>query len=104
VDWLVDAFWRSRPNLADYLKHVVARQGHDTSAELGRITAPTLVVIGERDTHAGGTGSHWDQSAALAAGIPDTTLAPVPGVAHGLFWQTPERTIAILQSWLAVRS
>jgi pimeloyl-ACP methyl ester carboxylesterase len=101
VEWLVDAFWRSRPNLADYLKHVVARQGHDTSDSLGRIGARTLIVVGDQDTHRGGTGSHWDQSQELAAGIPGATFRAVEGVAHGLFWQWPERTLAILETWLA---
>jgi pimeloyl-ACP methyl ester carboxylesterase len=100
VAWLVDAFWRSRPNLADYLKHVVARQGHDTSQVLDAIRARTLVVVGDRDTHGGGTGSHREQSDALAAAIPRARLEVIEGVAHGLFWQYPERTLAPIRSWL----
>lgn len=101
VDWLVDAFWRSRANLADYLKHVIARQAHDTSDALGAISARTLIIVGDQDTHLGGTGSHWDQSRALAEGIPNAMFRAVEGVAHGLFWQSPERTLAILEAWLA---
>ena len=36
----------------------------------------------------------------LAARIPGATLRRVEGVAHGLFWQWPERTLEIVQSWL----
>jgi pimeloyl-ACP methyl ester carboxylesterase len=100
VTWLVDAFWRSRPNLPEYLKHVVARQGHDTSDQLGKIRARTLVIVGDRDTHRGGTGSHVEQSRELAMRIPGATLRRVGGVAHGLFWQWPERTLDIVRPWL----
>jgi pimeloyl-ACP methyl ester carboxylesterase len=100
VQALVDAFWRTRPDLAEYLKHVVARQGHSTLDVLHRIGAPTLVVVGTRDTHAGGTGSHWDQSRLLAERIPGATFLPVEGLAHGLFWQDPDRTLSILSEWL----
>jgi pimeloyl-ACP methyl ester carboxylesterase len=103
LDWLLDAFWRSRPDLADYLKHVVARQAHDTGDSIGRIGVPTLVVVGDRDTHQGGTGSHWDQSRVLADEIPDATFRPVEGVAHGLFWQWPERALDIVRDWLPGR-
>jgi pimeloyl-ACP methyl ester carboxylesterase len=101
VTWLIDAFWSSRPNLAEYLKHVVARQGHDTSDQLGRIRARTLVIVGARDTHQRGTGSHVAQSEELAARIPGATLQAVEGVAHGLFWQWPERTLDVVRPWLA---
>lgn len=99
VRQLVDAFWRTRPALDEYLKHVVARQEHSTIDELGRIAAPTLVIVGTRDTHAGGTGSHWDQSLLLAERISGATFMPVEDLAHGLFWQYPERTLAILEEW-----
>jgi pimeloyl-ACP methyl ester carboxylesterase len=101
VDWLVEAFWSSRPNIAEYLKHVVARQAHDTGDKLGQIGMPTLVVVGDQDTHRGGTGSHLDQSRALAAGVPGARLEIVKGVAHGLFWQWPERSISVVNDWLA---
>lgn len=100
VKWLIDAFWRSRPSIAEYLKHVVARQAHDASSQLGRIRARTLVIVGDRDTHRGGTGSHLEQSRELAARIPGATLRRVPGVSHGIFWQWPERTIDIVRPWL----
>jgi pimeloyl-ACP methyl ester carboxylesterase len=54
--------------------------------ELARITAPTLVLIGEQDTRAGAD--------ALAAAIPGARFAQVPGD-HNAFGR-PELTTAIL--------
>lgn len=101
VDGLIAAFWDDRPSLHDYLKHVGARQGHQTTELLDRIGQPTLVIVGELDTHAGGTGSHVEQSEYLAAHLPDAELRLVPGCRHGYFWQDPERSIAEIERFLA---
>lgn len=97
---LVAAFWRDRPSLPEYLKHVMARQGHDTVARVGQIAHPTLVLVGDRDTHVGGTGSHVRQSEWLAAHLPSAELAVVPGAAHGYFWQCPEIVIPQIRAFL----
>ncbi len=99
VAWLVEAFWDHRPSLENYLRHVVARQEHQTADRLGDIAVPTLVLVGDRDTHQGGTGVHWDQSAYLAAHIPGAETAVVHGAAHGYFWQLPEESVRILLDW-----
>ena len=101
VDRLFRAFWEHRPSLEDYLRHVVARQEHQTADRLGEITMPTLVLVGDRDTHVAGTGVHWDQSAYLAAHIPGSELVVVDGAAHGYFWQLPRRSAAIVLEWTA---
>jgi pimeloyl-ACP methyl ester carboxylesterase len=100
VKWLADAFWDRRPGLEDYFKHVIARQEHQTAHLLERILPPALVLVGERDTHQGGTGSHWEQSKYLAANLPDATFRSIAGCAHGYFWQDPEATMAALDGWL----
>ena len=100
VRWLVDAFWTHRPPLEDYLKHVVARQTHQSAHLLARMDVPALVLVGERDTHQGGTGSHWEQSRHLAAHLPDATFRAIAGCAHGYFWQAPEATVGELLDWL----
>ena len=99
--WLVDAFWANRPPLEDYLRHIVARQDHQTLDRLGELTMPALVLIGDRDTHQGGTGVHWEQSAALLERLPDGERQVVPGAAHGYFWQLPELSAQILLDWAA---
>lgn len=100
VEWLVRAFWRDRPGLEDYLKHVAARQEHRTTDRLQEIRQPTLVLIGTADTHVGGTGSHWDQSEYLAANIPGAELRVIDDAKHGLFWSHPDRTVELVTDWI----
>jgi pimeloyl-ACP methyl ester carboxylesterase len=101
VAWLHDAFWRNRPDLENYLRHVVARQEHQTADRLAEIRVPTLVLIGDRDTAVMGTGAHTEQSDYLAEHIPGAIKRVIPGSAHGYFWQDPERTIEALLQWTA---
>jgi pimeloyl-ACP methyl ester carboxylesterase len=100
ADGLIAAFWDHRPQLKDYLKHVIARQGHYTVDRLADLTQPTLVIVGDRDTHAGGTGSHLDQSRYLADHLPNAEFQVMPGLAHGLFWQDPEPVVAAVSAFL----
>lgn len=101
VAWLVDAFWANRPSLEDYLRHVVARQEHQTLDRLAELAMPVLVLVGDRDTHQGGTGVHWEQSAALLEHLPNAEHRVVVGAAHGYFWQLPEVSASILLEWAA---
>jgi len=104
LDWVFGHFWSTRPSLEDYFKHVVARQDHQTSELLPKITAPTLVLVGDRDDHVGGTGSHYAQCVYLAENIPNAKLTVIPGVMHGLFWQAPDEIDGHLESWVASHS
>jgi pimeloyl-ACP methyl ester carboxylesterase len=99
VDRLFRAFWEHRPSLEEYLRHVVARQEHQTADRLADIAVPTLVLVGDRDTHIAGTGIHWDQSRYLADHIAGSEFAAVEGAAHGYFWQLPERSAEIVLEW-----
>lgn len=101
VAWLVDAFWGNRPSLDDYLRHIVARQEHQTADRLGELTAPCLVLIGDRDVHEGGTGVHWEQSAYLAEHLPDVERAVIRDTSHGYFWQAPGVAAEIVLDWTA---
>jgi pimeloyl-ACP methyl ester carboxylesterase len=99
VDRLVRAFWDHRPSLEEYLRHVVARQEHQTADLLGGVAVPTLVVVGDRDTHEAGTGVHWDQSAYLAEHIPGAERAVIAEATHGFFWQLPAESAAVILDW-----
>lgn len=99
VAWLVDAFWRDRPSLEDYLRHIVARQEHQTADRLNELTMACLVLIGDRDVHQGGTGVHWEQSAYLADHLPDVERAVIPDTSHGYFWQAPDVAADIVLEW-----
>lgn len=103
VEWLFQAFWRNRPSLEEYLKHVAARQEHDTVARTEEIDVPALVVVGELDTHGGATGSHVEQSAYLAEHLPHAELRIVPGVTHGMLWEKPTVIANLIGSWLRAR-
>jgi len=103
VAWLHDTFWAHRPDLESYLRHVLARQEHQTAERLAEIRMPTLVMIGDRDTKLMGTGSHAEQSEYLMANLPNATCRALEGAAHGLFWQLPGRAAQILLEWTASR-
>ena len=79
------------PPLKCYLRHVVARQCHETTDRVHRITAPTLVIVGSKDTHNGGTGNHVDSSRALARQIANAELVLVEGGRHGYLREMPEK-------------
>ena len=100
VRWLFNAFWENRPSLENYLKHVVARQEHDSVARLSEIKAPALVMVGESDTHAGATGSHIEQSRFLAEYMPCAKLSVIPGQKHGLLWERPAEMAELIGSWM----
>jgi pimeloyl-ACP methyl ester carboxylesterase len=101
VQALIAAFWDNRPSLENYLKHVIARQQHQTTEMLHRITMPALVLIGDRDTGAGGTGSHVEQSMFLAEHVPNATLHVIPDTAHGYFWQKPDESMSVIRAFLS---
>src|SRR5262245_50961889 len=65
------------PPLKCYLRHVVARQCHETTDLIHKIKAPTLVIVGSKDIHEGGTGSHVESAKVLAEKIPNAELVIV---------------------------
>jgi len=99
VEWLLEAFWESRPSVTDYFQHVAARQQHDTVALLDRIVQPALCLVGSEDTTRHGTGSHVEQSEYLAAHLPDAVLEVLPGLKHGYLWEAPELTAQHIREW-----
>ncbi|HVL53902.1 MAG TPA: alpha/beta fold hydrolase, partial [Vitreimonas sp.] len=101
VEWLVQAFWGARPSLEEYLRHVVARQEHQTADRLVDIATPSLILVGDRDTHQGGTGVHWEQSEYLMRHLPNAERRVLEGASHGYFWQLPELSTEILFEWIA---
>lgn len=101
VEWLVRAFWDNRPSLDAYLRHVVARQEHQTAERLSDLTLPSLILIGDRDTHEGGTGVHWDASEYLLRHLPNAERVVMHGATHGYFWQMPEESADALIEWAA---
>jgi pimeloyl-ACP methyl ester carboxylesterase len=101
VERLFTLFWEHRPDVEGYLRHVIARQEHQTADRLAELSMPSLVLIGERDTQVMGTGSHAEQSAYLMEHLPRATKRVVEDTAHGYFWQRPERTVELIREWTA---
>ena len=87
--------------LRPYLRHVVARQEHETRHLLHKISAPTLVVCGagDRVSH-GGTGDHVESSTCLAKGIGGAELVLVEGGNHSYLRQMPEKANATFVGFL----
>ncbi len=67
----------------------------DHTAEIGRISAPTLVVWGDRDAFC----PRSDQDA-IAVAIEGARLVAYPGAGHGLHWDEPERFAADLTAFV----
>src|SRR2546427_490397 len=101
--WPVARYWTTRPDLDTDLRTGVARQEHQTAERLGDIKSLTLVMIGDRDTLAMGTGAHVEQSEFLMRHLPNGTMRVVEGASHGMFWQLPERSAEILLDWTGAR-
>ena len=77
-----------------YFRHLVARQGHDTSGRLGEIRAPTLILVGEDDRNVTSDLSHRTSSEILERGIPGAELVgPAGRTAQLLFHQSGSRPL-----------
>lgn len=91
---------QTMPPLRPYLRHVIARQQHETTELLDRITVPTLVIVGERDTTVGGTGNHLQAAQILVERIPDAELVVIKGAAHGYLWQLADEANRLVLDFL----
>jgi 3-oxoadipate enol-lactonase len=70
-----------------------AVMGHDTSARLGSIEAPTLVVHGTEDQMLPVVNGEL-----IALLIPHARLELLDGVGHMFWWEEPERSAALVRS------
>ncbi|MFJ5721095.1 4-carboxymuconolactone decarboxylase [Streptomyces sp. NPDC093149] len=75
VEWAVQMVRTTDPGC--YIAACEALAAFDIRAELGRITVPTLVLVGAEDRVTGP-----GDARTLVAGIPDARLALVPGASH----------------------
>ncbi|HEY7163972.1 MAG TPA: alpha/beta hydrolase [Candidatus Binatia bacterium] len=101
VDHFLEVRMRNLPPLESYLRHVIARQEHDTTDRLNRIAAPTLILVGS-DDHASATGrSHRDDAELLARDIPNSRLTILEGEAHNYFFTNPADAHRAIREFLA---
>lgn len=100
----VETFFRARlANLCPvefYLRHVLARQSHNTSARLKDIRVPTLVMVGAEEGDPGSAISHLASSEILAKNIPGAKFVVLPGQKHNYFASAPEEAHRIIREFL----
>jgi pimeloyl-ACP methyl ester carboxylesterase len=73
-----------------YLRHLIARQSHDTTGRLKDIRVPTLILVGEDDRNVTSDINHRSSSEILAQGIPNAKLVVLPGERHSYFFANPD--------------
>ena len=83
-----------------YLRHLLARQGHDTSARLKEIRQPTLVLVGEDDRNMTSEVNHRMSSEILAKEIPNAKLVVLPNERHSYFFANPDAAHKIIREFL----
>ena len=84
-----------------YFRHVLARQGHDTSGRLREIKAPALILVGEDDRNVTSDLSHRTSAETLEKGIPGARLVVLPGERHSYFFANPDAAHAAMREFLA---
>lgn len=80
---------------AAFMLQLGAIMGFDSHDRLDRITAPTLVITGDRDVLI-----PPENSEILAGGIPGARLETLKGCGHGFVSQAPEEVYCILREFL----
>ena len=72
-----------------YLRHLLARQSHDTSQRLKDIRQPTLILVGDGDRNMTSEINHRMSSEILAKGIPNSKLVVLSNERHSYFFSNP---------------
>ena len=84
-----------------YLRHVLARQSHDTSKRLQDIRVPTLVMVGEHEGDPNVVMTHRMSSEILAKSLPNAKLVVLPGQKHNYFASAPEQVHRVIREFLS---
>jgi len=100
----LEAFFKARLNnlcpVEFYLRHVLARQSHDTVARLKDIRVPTLVMVGELEGDPNVTMTHRMSSAILARDIPNAKFVILPKQKHNYFASDPDAAHKVIRDFL----
>jgi pimeloyl-ACP methyl ester carboxylesterase len=83
-----------------YLRHLLARQSHDTSHRLKDIRQPTLILVGEDDRNMTSEINHRMSSEILAQGIPNSQLTVLPNERHSYFFANPDAAHRVIRDFL----
>lgn len=100
----LEAFFKVRlANLGPvefYLRHVLSRQGHDSSGRLKDIRMPTLVLVGENEGDPKVVMTHRMSSDILAQGIPNAKFVMLPKQKHNYFVCDAETVHRVIRDFL----
>ena len=83
-----------------YLRHVLARQGHDTLGRLRDIRVPALVMVGELEGDPNVVMTHRMSSEILAGGIPHAKFVVLADQKHNYFASAPEEVHQVIRDFL----
>lgn len=93
--------WATHAKLPEFIHLCIARHNWEGTHRLGDVKAPTLVLIGEKDTIGS---NHVGQSEVLRRRIPGAEMKVLAGQSHGFFWQAAEETNATILEWVKKHS
>jgi pimeloyl-ACP methyl ester carboxylesterase len=82
------------------LRHLIARQEHDTSDRLKDIRVPTLILIGSEEHDASSDISHQTSANVLARGIEHARTMALPQAKHAYFISHPDLVHRIIREFL----
>ena len=83
-----------------YLRHLIARQSHDTSQRLKEIKQPTLILVGEGDQNMTSEINHRMSSEILARDIPKSKLVVLPNERHSYFFSNPDEAHRLIREFI----
>jgi pimeloyl-ACP methyl ester carboxylesterase len=83
-----------------YLRHLLARQSHDTSGRLKDIRQPTLILVGDDDRNMTSEINHRMSSDILAKEIPNARLVILPNERHSYFFANPDAAHKIIRDFI----
>jgi pimeloyl-ACP methyl ester carboxylesterase len=101
IDKYLDVRMANLAPLECYLRHVIARQEHDTSGRLKDIKVPTLILVGDDDRGVTSDLSHRAGADILARGIPNSKLVILPNERHSYFFTNPDAAHKIIREFIA---
>jgi len=84
-----------------YLRHLLARQGHDTSQRLQDIRQPTLIIVGEDDRNMTSEINHRMSTEILTRGIPNNKCVVLKNERHSYFFSNPDEAHQAIREFLA---
>lgn len=85
-----------------FLRHVLGRQGTETTSRLREIAAPTLVTVGDDEDHGASSDlTHLAFAKVLAERIPAAKLVVFPGEGHNYWFSAPEKFNAEVRTFIA---